>query len=100
MKNAPEQTCILLHAADNTVTALVDLSKGQEILAGPDTAPESIVLRQDIRYAHKFARVFIAKGADVKKYGEVIGIATADIQPGEHVHIHNVVGKRAEGGTS
>jgi len=100
MKHIPEQKCILLHDADNTITALLDLSKAQEILAGPDTAPELIVLRQDIRYAHKFARVFIAEGADVKKYGEVIGIATANIQPGEHVHVHNVVGKRAQGGTS
>lgn len=100
MSNAPERPCILLHDADNTVTALLDLSEGQEISTGSDTAPEQIVLRQDIRYAHKFARAFIPKGADVIKYGEVIGVATADIQPGEHVHVHNVVGKRAQGGAS
>jgi len=59
-----------------------------------------VVVQQDIPYAHKFARVSIPEGADVKKYGEVIGIATAAIGPGEHVHVHNVEGKRAQGGTS
>lgn len=100
MNDSPEQTCILLHDKDNTVTALLDLSQEQEVTIGSDTAPERILIRQDIRYAHKFARVSIAKGADVIKYGEVIGVATADIQPGEHVHVHNVVGKRAQGGPS
>jgi altronate dehydratase small subunit len=99
MKNETEQTCILLHEEDNTITALADLSQGQELTIGADEMPESVVVQQDIPYAHKFARVTIAEGADVKKYGEVIGIATAVIQPGEHVHVHNVEGKRAQGGT-
>ena len=99
MNSRSEQKCILLHDADNTVTALLDLSQGEEIQIG-DTTPEQIVIRGDIPYAHKFARVSIAKGADVIKYGEVIGVATADIQPGDHVHVHNVEGKRAQGGPS
>lgn len=98
MKNISEQTFILLHEADNTITALTDLFQGQELVIGADETPESVVVQQDIPYAHKFARVPIAEGADVKKYGEVIGIATAAIQPGEHVHVHNVEGKRAQGG--
>lgn len=100
MNDLPEQASILLHEKDNTVTALLDLSKGQEVVIGSEAAPERILLGQDIRYAHKFARVFIPKESDVIKYGEVIGVASADIQPGEHVHIHNVESKRAQGGTS
>ena len=98
MKNISEQTFILLHDKDNTITALADLSQGREIAIGADETTESVVVQQDIPYAHKFARVSIAKGVDVIKYGEVIGIATADIQPGEHVHVQNVEGKRAQGG--
>ena len=30
------------------------------------------------------------------KYGERMGIATADIEPGEHVHVHNVRGLKPE----
>jgi len=90
-----EQKAILLHPEDNTVTALADLKPGQAVATGSDAANEPIVIRQEIPYAHKFARVFIPKGADIKKYGEVIGIAVADIHPGGHVHVHNVEGKRA-----
>ncbi|MDQ6598863.1 SAF domain-containing protein [Bacillus salipaludis] len=36
-------------------------------------------------------------GEDILKYGEVIGLATTDIEPGEHVHIHNLEGKRGRG---
>ena len=33
----------------------------------------------------------------MRKYGEVIGAATRDIRVGEHVHVHNVEGKRGRG---
>jgi altronate dehydratase small subunit len=100
MTNIPERTFILLHEKDNTITALADLSKGQEIAIGEGETPVSIIIQQEISYAHKFARSDIAEGAEVIKYGEVIGIATAAIKPGEHVHVHNVVGKRAQGKSS
>ena len=31
------------------------------------------------------------------KYGEEIGMASSDIQKGEHVHIHNLESMRARG---
>jgi altronate dehydratase small subunit len=31
------------------------------------------------------------------KYGEIIGKATTDIKPGQHVHVHNVAGTRGRG---
>ena len=34
-------------------------------------------------------------GAPVRKYGECIGVATADIAPGSHVHVHNMESRRA-----
>lgn len=39
---------------------------------------------------HKIARSAIAAGEPVVKYGDPIGTATADIQPGEWVHSHNM----------
>jgi altronate dehydratase small subunit len=92
---------IHLHPADNTVTALADLAAGESVLFAGGPGPEeavSFTLPGAVPYAHKFAAVLIPKGSDVVKYGEVIGEATADILPGEHVHVHNVVGKRARGG--
>ena len=38
----------------------------------------------------KTARSDIKKGERIIKYGYPIGIATADIQKGEHVHVHNI----------
>ncbi len=91
--NPPERKYIILHPRDNTATALTDLGRGEAIqLPGGE-----IQLRQDIPYAHKFALAHVPEGEDVVKYGEVIGAATADIRPGEHVHVHNVKSKRARG---
>ncbi|WP_424528031.1 UxaA family hydrolase [Sphaerisporangium viridialbum] len=44
----------------------------------------------DIPAGHKVAVRAVAKGAAVRKYGEVIGIALRDILPGAHVHMHNL----------
>lgn len=89
-----ESMVMVLHGEDNTATALTDLKKGEQVLFDTETGGERVTLKQDIGYAHKLARSFIPKGSDVFKYGEVIGVATSDIQPGEHVHVHNVDSKR------
>ena len=38
---------------------------------------------------HKMAAGAIAKGQPVLKFGQIIGFATEDIDPGAHVHTHN-----------
>ncbi|WP_319562632.1 UxaA family hydrolase [Marispirochaeta sp.] len=93
--NYSVRQCILLHDDDNTLTALIDLSKGQEIELKTVHGVERVVLGDEIPYAHKFARRNINPGQDIIKYGEVIGIATGFIPAGTHVHVHNVQGKRA-----
>ena len=44
----------------------------------------------DLASGHKRAIRAIAKGEQVIKYGYPIGIASADIEKGEHVHSHNM----------
>ena len=39
---------------------------------------------------HKLATRAVARGAPVKRYNQIIGFATRDIAPGEHVHSHNL----------
>jgi altronate hydrolase len=39
---------------------------------------------------HKVAVRDLAEGAPIRKYGQVIGVATAPIATGEHVHTHNL----------
>ena len=62
---------------------------------GGETA--EVRLREDIPFGHKFAIRPIAAGDEIIKYGYPIGRAVRDIQPGEHVHIHNVGSLRCNG---
>lgn len=47
-------------------------------------------VRVCIENGHKYAHRKIACGENVIKYGQPIGHATRDIEPGEHVHTHNM----------
>ena len=49
-----------------------------------------VALVHDIQVGHKFATQSIAKGTEVRKYGMPIGVATEDIEPGQHVHSQNM----------
>ncbi|HEX9789489.1 MAG TPA: altronate dehydratase family protein [Kiloniellales bacterium] len=83
MTTITEKT-IRLHPNDNVVIAIRDLTEG-EVITGVE-AP----LRQAVQRGHKVASTTIASGGDVYRYGQIIGQATADIAPGEHVHLHNL----------
>jgi altronate dehydratase small subunit len=83
-----------LHPRDNVATALVELAPGT-IVEGPDGG--RIEIRSGIPFGHKIALAAIRAGEPVVKYGEVIGLASADIAPGEHVHVHNVESQRGRG---
>ncbi len=73
---------VRLSAEDDVVTALVPLEAGVAI-DGVTTA--GLVPR-----GHKVALHAIAQGEPVRKYGQVIGYASADIPAGAHVHDHNL----------
>ncbi len=60
-------------------------------------ASTEMTINQPVPFGHKLALRPIAKGEDIIKYGESIGMATEDIQPGEHVHVHNMDSKRGRG---
>ncbi|MDE2134429.1 MAG: altronate dehydratase [Alphaproteobacteria bacterium] len=76
---------IRLHPSDNVVVAARSLPAGTKI------APEKLTMLDAIPFGHKIATRAIAAGEPVRKYGQVIGVATQDIAPGTHVHVHNVV---------
>jgi len=64
----------------------------REIPAGTvlEDAGGRVEVRQDIRPGHKVARRAVPRGQPVRRYGQVIGFATQDIAPGEHVHTQNL----------
>ncbi|MGA2613986.1 MAG: altronate dehydratase family protein [Spirochaetia bacterium] len=81
--NRKRQT-IRLHPVDNVVVALVQLPVGSRI---PE---EDLVITEPIEVGHKVACQKILEGMPVKKYGQIIGFASRDINAGQHVHTHNL----------
>lgn len=73
---------LTVHPEDNVTTIL-------DSRIGDRTTGDGLVLIQPIPFGHKVARVAIAKGQPVIKYGVTIGIATQNITAGEHVHVQN-----------
>ena len=49
-----------------------------------------VVLLDDVPRGHKFALTTIHSGENIIKYASPIGHASCEIQPGSHVHTHNV----------
>ena len=59
-----------------------------------DNSTLRLTAKEAVPIGHKIALTDIKKGDTVWKYGEDIGIATADIGKCEHLHVHNVKTKR------
>ena len=84
---------IVISENDNVGTALEPLEAGRSIaLSGT-----SIVIAAAIPRGHKVALACIRTGQPVIKYGSSIGVATADIAAGAHVHTHNLSSERGRG---
>jgi altronate hydrolase len=76
-----------LHPSDDVAIAKTPISPGLVIQrqGEPD-----ISIRQFIPSGHKFALREVAVGAPLRRYGQIIGFATQPVQPGDHVHTHNL----------
>jgi len=79
-------TILCLHPNDDIAIARVDLQPGAA-LADP---PGGLAVQQHIPAGHKVALRAIATGQPVRRYGQIIGLATQAILPGEWVHTHNL----------
>lgn len=63
----------------------------ETVLLHPSDTVEILTRRVGaVGSGHKIARVAHAPGAPVLKFGQIIGVATAPIAPGDHVHSHNL----------
>jgi altronate hydrolase len=77
---------IRCHDGDSVAVAIEDLAPQDSIsLDG-----EEIIPRDPIPAGHKLALRHHERGDPVIKYGATIGTATAPIEPGAHVHSHNL----------
>lgn len=80
------EVSLRLRPEDDVVVTTRDLPGGT-VLHAPGGDLE---VRHSVPRGHKLAVAPVAAGSPVRKYGQVIGRATADIAPGDHVHTHNL----------
>jgi altronate hydrolase len=85
-KERLDEWAIRLHADDHVAVLKRPLPAGTELSDGSLTIRAAAA----IPAGHKIALCSLPSGAPVRKYGQIIGFATADIAPGEHVHTHNL----------
>src|SRR5438270_525305 len=81
-----EDVALLLRAQDDVAVATRDLPEGLLLRH----AGEQVLVTTPVPRGHKLAVRDIPAGAQVHKYGQVIGRATAAVRAGEHVHTHNL----------
>jgi altronate dehydratase len=97
--DAAPWTAIAIHRDDNVAVALADLAAGVQAAVRRDGEIVPVAVVEPIPCGHKLALAAIAPGAVLRKYGEPIGVATAPIARGAHVHVHNLASLRVRSGT-
>src|SRR5258705_8797345 len=75
---------IRLHPNDDVVIARTQL------VGGALLTDENVTVSGLIPPGHKVATKAIRAGAPVRRYNQIIGFASRDIAPGEHVHLNNL----------
>ncbi|WP_317259345.1 UxaA family hydrolase [Paenibacillus baimaensis] len=88
---------VMMKKKDNVAMALGDIPAGVAVELRVEDIHFTVTMRDSIAFGHKFAVRPISIEEDIVKYGEVIGMANRNIQEGEHVHVHNLDGKRGRG---
>jgi len=78
---------IIMNSEDNCATSLAEIPKDDEVELN---GGKVIKINQKIPFGHKFALTQINRGDLVKKYGEIIGVATENIDVGDWIHTHNI----------
>ena len=83
MQNRANQPArnLRLHDTDNIIVAVDGLMPQADALG--------VLAQARIPRGHKMAAVKIAKGQPILKFGQIIGFAGEDIEPGQHIHTHN-----------
>lgn len=84
--------CIIMNEQDDMATVLSPVHAGDqmEIIDRNFQTIGVVTAVAAIPFAHKIALRHICAGETVKKCGEIIGKATADILQGDYLHVHNV----------
>lgn len=89
---------LLVHDHQDNVGVVVieGLKAGAKVLCvvTEDNSSFELEAKGDVPIGHKIALGDLKLGATATKYGEDIGKFTADVEQGDHVHVHNLKTKR------
>jgi altronate hydrolase len=80
----PSARVIRLHPDDDVVIAV------HQLMSGTLIESEGVAVAGLIPPGHKMATRAVEAGSPVRRYGQIIGFASAAIRPGQHVHTHNL----------
>jgi altronate dehydratase len=86
----------VLHRNDNVATLVNGAGEGDSV-ALRGFVDGDIVAKASIPTGHKIALRDLPAGADVIKYGFVVGRMVKPVQAGEHVHTQNMQSQRGRG---
>jgi altronate hydrolase len=75
---------IRLHPNDDVVIAR------SQLVGGTLLADENVTVSGLVPPGHKVATKALRAGDPIKRYNQIIGFASRDIAPGEHVHLNNL----------
>jgi altronate hydrolase len=84
---------VLLHPDDDVIIAKSPLLPRTTLTREGN---EDIVIGRMVPPGHKVANHHVTNGQPVRRYGQIIGFATTDIAPGEHIHTHNIAVHQGE----
>jgi hypothetical protein len=80
-----------IDARDNVAVVVADVEAGARLRL--DDGSE-LTATQPVPRGNKVALTAIAAGDAIVRYGEEIGVATSAIAAGDHVHTHNLGGRK------
>ena len=81
-----DRRLLLLSEQDNVMVACANLRSGEVV----NLDGTRVAVSADAPLGFKVARVDLAPGEKILKYGAVIGSATTAIRRGDVVHLHNM----------
>jgi len=93
----PKIHAIVMKTIDNVCTVVEAVEASTDVSTEIDGKTVTITVNEKIPFGHKFAIRTIKTGDPIIKYGEIIGLATQNIQSGQHVHVHNLESCRGRG---
>lgn len=84
---ALDKVAVLLHPEDDVAIAKAQLAPGTVLMLSEGI---DVRVRQAIPSGHKVALRAVPAGQPIRRYGQIIGVAIRAVEPGEHVHSHNL----------